>query len=93
MFLSYSLFRVSERTEKRLRVGAAVLALPAVGPIRGAPVSAFVVGKELGHGGDALVRRVYGHMGTVRHRADVVEYRVEQHTEELGPRLRLLRSA
>ena len=28
---------------------------------------------------DALVKRVYGHLGQVRHRPDVVEYRVEQH--------------
>lgn len=56
-------------------------------------MSQFVVGKELGHGGDALVRRVYGHTGTVRHRAEVVEYRVEQHAAELAPRLRLLRTA
>ncbi len=60
---------------------------------RGAPVSAFVVGKELGHGGDALVRRVYGHMGTVRHRAEVVEYRVEQHVAALTARLTLMRTA
>lgn len=60
---------------------------------RGAPVSQFVVGRELGHGGDALVRRVYGHMGTVRHRAEVVEYRVEQHTAELRDRISRLRIA
>jgi len=54
---------------------------------RGAPVSVYTVGKELGHGGDALVKRVYGHLGEVRHRADVVEYRVEQHTAKLGDRL------
>lgn len=45
----------------------------------GAPVSPFTVGRELGHGGDSLVKRVYGHLGTVRHRADAVEYRVRQH--------------
>ncbi len=45
----------------------------------GAPVSAYTVGRELGHGGDALVKRVYGHLGTVRHRSDEVEYRVKQH--------------
>jgi integrase len=43
---------------------------------RGAPVSVFTVSKELGQSGDALVKRVYGHLGQVRHRADVVEYRV-----------------
>src|SRR5207245_1145609 len=39
----------------------------------GAPVSPFTVGRELGHGGDALVRKVYGHLGTVRHRSAAVE--------------------
>jgi integrase len=60
---------------------------------RGAPVSLYTVAKELGHGGDALVKRVYGHMGNVRHRAEVVEYRVEQHASELADRLKLIRSA
>ena len=46
---------------------------------RRAQVSAYTVGKEMGHGGDALVRRVYGHVGTVRHRSAAVEFRVEQH--------------
>jgi len=45
----------------------------------GAPVSVFTVGRELGHGGDSLVKKVYAHLGTVRHRAEAVEYRVSQH--------------
>ena len=57
----------------------------------GAPVSPFTVGRELGHGGDALVRKVYGHLGTVRHRSAAVEYRVEQHAASLGDRLAALR--
>lgn len=57
---------------------------------RGAPVGEFTVGRELGHGGAALVRRVYGHLGQVRHRAEVVEYRVEQHAEVLGDRLKVV---
>ena len=56
----------------------------------GAPVSAFMVGRELGHGGDSLVRRIYGHLGEVRHRAEAVEYRMEQHTEWLKDRLALM---
>ncbi|HYT71445.1 MAG TPA: hypothetical protein VEK78_08685, partial [Gemmatimonadales bacterium] len=44
-----------------------------------APVSPYTVGQELGHGGESLVKRVYAHLGTVRHRAEVVEYRVKQH--------------
>jgi integrase len=57
----------------------------------GAPVSTFVVSRELGHGGEAMVRLVYGHLGQVRHRSDVVEYRVEQHAEALGGRMGGLR--
>jgi len=53
----------------------------------GAPVSVYTVAKELGHGGEAMVRRVYGHLGTVHHRSEVVEYRVEQHVERLRERL------
>jgi hypothetical protein len=48
------------------------------------------VGKELGHGGTSMVERVYSHLGEVRHRSDVVEYRVEQHREALGERLKTL---
>jgi len=58
---------------------------------RGAPVSQWTVARELGHGGTQLVDRVYGHLGQVRHRSEVVEYRVEQHAEELGERLVALR--
>jgi integrase len=54
---------------------------------QGAPVSIYTVGKELGHGGDSLVRRVYGHLGQVRHRSEVVEYRIEQHRARLEERL------
>lgn len=43
----------------------------------GAPVSGFTVGRERGHGGMNLVNRVYGHLGTVRHRSNDVEYRPE----------------
>ncbi len=46
-----------------------------------APVAPFTVSRELGHGSLAMVTRVYSHLGTVRHRSPVVEYRVEQHRE------------
>lgn len=58
---------------------------------RGHPVSPWTVSKEMGHGGRSLVDRVYGHLGDVRHRSEVVEYRVDQHSEELGERLTALR--
>jgi integrase len=58
-----------------------------------APVSVYTVAKELGHGGEAMVRAVYGHLGQVRHRAAAVEFRVEQHAAKLGDRLRALRES
>jgi len=57
---------------------------------QGAPVSVYTVARELGHGGDSMVKRVYGHLGSVRHRAEAVEYLVEQHKETLGERLTAL---
>jgi hypothetical protein len=48
------------------------------------------VGKELGHGGDAMVRRVCGHLGTVRQRGTIVEYQVSAATPELADRLAAL---
>jgi hypothetical protein len=39
------------------------------------------------HGSEDTVRRVYPHLGEVRHRSEVVEFRVEQHFERLGDRL------
>lgn len=46
-----------------------------------APVATFTVVRELGHSSPAMVNKVYGHLGTVRHRATFVEFRVEQHQE------------
>ena len=40
----------------------------------GKPVSTFTVACELGHSSEAMVRQVYGHLGEVRHRAEVVEF-------------------
>ena len=58
---------------------------------QGAWVSTYTVAREMGQGGEAMVRRVYGHLGRLRHRAEVVEYRVEQHAAKLGARLEALR--
>jgi hypothetical protein len=57
---------------------------------RGAPISTYTVARELGHGSDEMVKRIYAHLGDVRHRAEVVEYRVAQHRERLGDRLERL---
>lgn len=58
----------------------------------GAPVSLYTVARELGHGGLALVHRVYSHLGEVRHRSEVVEYRVDEFADLLGERLVAVRS-
>lgn len=55
-------------------------------------VSKFQVQKEMGHGGARLVDRIYGHAPRLPYRADVVEYRVAQHEEALGNRLRELQT-
>ena len=57
---------------------------------RGAPVSVYTVARELGHGSEEMVRRVYAHLGKVRHRSEVVEFRLEQHLEALKDRLGLV---
>jgi integrase len=56
----------------------------------GAPVSLYTVSRELGHSSTAMVEKVYSHLGTMRHRAEVVEYRVEQHVAILAERLTAL---
>lgn len=43
---------------------------------RGYPVAEKTVCAELGHGSERMVRDIYGHLGEVRHRAKVVEFRV-----------------
>ncbi len=60
---------------------------------RGAPVALYTVSRELGHASTAMVERVYSHLGDVRHRSDVVEFRVDQHEDKLRDRLETLRSA
>ncbi len=60
---------------------------------RSAPVSRHTVARELGQGGDAMVKRVYGHLGHVHHRAKVVESRVSQDKKVLGKRLAAVRRA
>jgi integrase len=61
----------------------------------GAPVSVFTVSRELGHSSTALIERTYGHLAdrNRQHRAEVVEYRVDQHRKHLAPRLQLLEVA
>jgi hypothetical protein len=53
----------------------------------GAPIAAYTVAREVGHSGTAMIERTYGHLAQARHRAEAVEYRVEQHAASLGDRL------
>lgn len=53
----------------------------------GHPVAPWTVAREVGHSGTAMIERVYGHLGQVRHRAKVVEFRVEQHRATLEDRI------
>lgn len=54
------------------------------------PISVYTVSRWMGHGGSRLVERTYSHLGTIRHRSKVLEFRAEQHTAILGDRLRAL---
>jgi hypothetical protein len=54
---------------------------------RGARVSPYTVREEMGHGSLAMVEKVYAHLGQVRARTEVLEYRVEQHLRLLENRL------
>lgn len=40
----------------------------------GKPVAHYTVARELGHQGVKMVEEVYGHLGTIRHRCDVVAF-------------------
>ena len=51
---------------------------------RGAPVARWTIERELGHGSGKMLESVYGRLGEVRHRAEAVEYRFEQHFERRG---------
>ncbi len=59
----------------------------------GQPISIYTASRELGHTSTDMVQRIYAHVGAVRHRSEVVEYRVEQHEERLRNRLAALRVA
>lgn len=54
---------------------------------RGAPIAQKTVEVELGHASGAMLQRVYGRLGTVRERGEVVEYLVppgQQHGASSG---------
>lgn len=59
-------------------------------PYEWVEVSRFDVQKEMGHGGATLVDRIYGHRPRSPYRSEVVEYRVANHRDQLGERLRAI---
>lgn len=77
-------FRPGEVRWNKLRHGYATARLQTLD--NGAPVSVFTVARELGHTGVHLVERIYGHLGEVRHRSEVVEFRSELYPEWLTRR-------
>lgn len=59
----------------------------------GAPVSRETVRREMGHGSTDMIDRVYSHLGTIRHRSEVVEFRLEQHLDRVAELVERARSA
>jgi integrase len=57
---------------------------------RGAPIASWTVERELGHGSGKMLAAVYGRLGDLRHRAEVVEYRFDQHFRRIGERIEAL---
>ncbi len=43
-----------------------------------------------GRCGDHLLKRIYGHLGAIRQRSELVEYRVENHRDLISGRLKAL---
>jgi len=74
----------------RLQTATRILK-PGTEEVQWIPVSRDEVAREMGHGGTSLVARVYGHVGDVKLRGEVPEFRVENHQSELGKRLTALR--
>ena len=56
----------------------------------GKPISPYVVSRELGHKSMEMILEVYAHLGDFAPRGEHVEYRVDQHRDVLGERLRKL---
>ena len=54
----------------------------------GHPVAPWTVARELGHSGTAMIEKVYGHLGNVRARKEVVEFLVADYPEVLEQRLK-----
>lgn len=56
-------------------------------------MAVYTVAKELGHRSTQMIERVYGHLGKIRHRREAVEYRIENHPEQLGERLAAIQTS
>jgi hypothetical protein len=78
---------MSQPARKLVVVVAFVAAIAAVVVLNGRAAGGVANASETIH-----LKRIYGHLGTVRHRARVVEYRVDQHRKALREQLAALRS-
>jgi hypothetical protein len=47
-------------------------------------VARWTVEREFGHGSGKMLEAVYGRLGEMRHRSEVLEYRSDQHFERRG---------
>lgn len=75
------------REPKRKSIGELGDLLDSLG---GEPANECMMRQTLGHSSTGMVERVYSHLGTIRHRSEVIEYRVEQHRKVLAKRLKAL---
>jgi len=57
---------------------------------RGMPVSMYTVARELGHGSLDMLDRIYGHLGKVSHRKELVEFRLRHYQKALDNKLMAL---
>lgn len=48
----------------------------------GRPISIYTVAQEMGHEDITMVKKVYAHLGLVRHRGEEVEYRIPDSTRD-----------
>jgi integrase len=57
----------------------------------GQPIAKYTVQREMGHSNTDTLDRIYAHLGQVRHRSELLEFRVEHYEKQIGKRLKALR--
>jgi integrase len=62
--------RAGLRTGEFQGLRTRLLRRPAANARPGAPAWTYTVARELGHESEAMVRKAYAHLGTIRHRSE-----------------------